>query len=259
MSQDAVSQKPEYRFAGSTAIVTGASRGFGLAIATALVKAGAAVAGVARDADRLALVARELGAGFVPVPADVTEPGLPGRLFAELRPALVVLNAGAVPAIRPLHEHTWETFGTVWETDVRQAFEWCGAALRTPLAAGSTVIAVSSMAGLRGGSPLSGGYAGAKATTRFIASYAAEESERADLGIRFLTLMPMLTSVTDLGKAGVAGYAQRQGVSVAEFLAARGDELRAEQVAEAVLTLRTGQEPNGSAFTVQAQGLELLR
>lgn len=243
----------------STAVVTGASRGFGLAIATALVRAGAEVVGVARDAARLAAVASDLGAGFVPVAADVADPELPGKLLAEHRPRLVVLNAGAVPEMRPLHQHTWETFGRVWETDVRQAFEWCGEALRAPLPAGSTLVAVSSMAALRGGSPLSGGYAGAKATVRFIASYAAEESDRAGLGIRFLTLMPMLTPATELGGVGVAGYAERQGVPVAEFLAARGAELQPEQVAEAVLTLHAGAEPNGSAFTLVAQGLELLR
>jgi NADP-dependent 3-hydroxy acid dehydrogenase YdfG len=240
------------------AIVTGASRGFGLATATALVKAGVEVVGVARNASRLAEVAADLGTAFVPVAADATDPELPGRLFAEHRPGLVVLNAGAEPEMRPVHRHTWETFGRVWETDVRQAFEWCGEALRAPLAAGSTVIAVSSMAALRGGSPLSGGYAGAKATVRFIASYAADESERAGSGIRFLTLMPMLTSTTQLGAVGVAGYAERQGATVAQFLAARGEELQPEQVAQAVLSMRDGDAANGSAFTVQAHGLELL-
>lgn len=244
--------------AGTTAVVTGAGRGFGLAIATALVEAGARVVGVARDAARLAAAADRLGAGFLPLAADAADPELPGKVFAEHRPDLVVLNAGAIPQMRPLHEHTWETFGLPWETDVRQAFAWCGEALRAPLAPGSTVVAVSSMAALRGGSPLSGGYAGAKATVRFIASYAAQESDRAGLGIRFLTLMPNLTSATELGRVGVAGYAERQGVPVADFLAARGPELQPEQVADAVLALRAGHEPNGSAFTLVAQGLEVL-
>ncbi|GAA2005359.1 SDR family oxidoreductase [Catenulispora subtropica] len=242
----------------ATAVVTGASRGFGLAISTALVEAGTSVIGVARDAARLGEVAADLGASFLPVVADAADPALPRRLIAAHHPDLVVLNAGAVPEMRPLHQHTWESFGRVWETDVRQAFSWCGEALRMPLAAGSTVIAVSSMAALRGGSPLSGGYAGAKATMRFIASYAAEESDRAELGIRFLTLMPMLTSTTRLGQVGVAGYAERQGMTVEQFLKARGDEVQPEQVAEAVLTLRAGQTANGSAFTLMAQGLEQL-
>ena len=123
---------------GATAVVTGASRGFGQAIATALVKAGAEVVGVARDAARLKEVADSLGGAFVPIASDAADPELPQRLIAAHRPRLVVLNAGAVPEMRPLHQHTWETFGLAWETDVRQAFAWCGEALRTPLAAGST-------------------------------------------------------------------------------------------------------------------------
>ncbi|MFL6116277.1 MAG: SDR family oxidoreductase [Catenulispora sp.] len=242
-----------------TAIVTGVGRGFGLAIAAALADAGIEVVGVARDPERLKAVAGDLGGSFVPVVGDVTDPDLPGRLLASYRPGLVVLNAGAVPDVRPLYRHTWETFSQVWETDVRQAFSWCGEALRAPLAPGSTVIAVSSMAALGGGSPLSGGYAGAKATVRFIASYAAQESDLAGAGIRFLTLMPNLTAATRLGAAGVGGYAERQGVSVAEFVRQRGEQLRPEQVARAVLAMREGDAPNGSAFTLVAQGLNLVK
>ena len=62
------------------------------------------------------------------------------------------------------------------------------------------------------GSPLSGGYAGAKATIRFITGYAAEESERAGLGIRFVSMLPRLTVATDLGSVAMAAYARRAGI-----------------------------------------------
>ena len=52
------------------------------------------------------------------------------------------------------------------------------------------------------GSPLSGGYAGLKATIRFITAYAATESERAGLGIKFTAVLPQLTPAADLGAAG---------------------------------------------------------
>ena len=61
-----------------------------------------------------------------------------------------------------------------------------------PLEPGSVVIAFSSGAAVNG-SPLSGGYAGAKATIRFIASYAAAESGRNALGITFTSVLPQLT------------------------------------------------------------------
>jgi hypothetical protein len=78
-------------------------------------------------------------------------------------------------------------------------------------------VAISSGAALRG-SPLSGGYAGAKSAIRFIGSYAAAESTRLGLGIRFVTLLPQLTPATSLGSAGAAAYAARQGTDVETFV-----------------------------------------
>ena len=128
----------------------------------------------------------------------------PGSLIERYRPDTLVLNAGAAPLGRPLHQHTWETFSRNWDVDVRHAFHWIREALLLPLAPGSTVITMSSGAAVAG-SPLSGGYAGAKATIRFITSYAADESERAGLGIRFISILPRLTPATDLGSVAVAG------------------------------------------------------
>jgi NAD(P)-dependent dehydrogenase (short-subunit alcohol dehydrogenase family) len=115
-----------------------------------------------------------------------------------------VLNAGAPPRMRPIQDHTWATFSRNWEVDVRQTFHWIRwirEALLLPLAPRSTVIAMSSGAVLNG-SPLSGGYAGAKAAMRFITGYAAQESLRAGLGIRFVSLLPRLTPATGLGVPG---------------------------------------------------------
>ena len=148
--------------AGSTALVTGASRGFGRGIATSLSKAGAQVVGVARDRDQLHELRKELGDSFVPVTADATGPATAGQLIDAYRPAILVLNAGATPLPRPIHHHTWQTFSSNWDTDVQHVFNFTREALLAPLSPGSTVIALSSGAVLRG-SPLSGGYAGAKA------------------------------------------------------------------------------------------------
>ena len=68
-----------------------------------------------------------------------------------------------------------------WNVDVRHVFEFARAALLAPLDPGSVVISLSSGAA-RQGSPLSGGYAGAKATIKFISAYAGAESERNALG-----------------------------------------------------------------------------
>ena len=65
------------------------------------------------------------------------------------------------------------------------------------------MILISSGAGI-GGSPISGGYAGAKRMQMFLASYCQKESARLGLGIRFAALVPMrLMPETELGKVAV--------------------------------------------------------
>ena len=86
---------------GTTAIVTGASKGFGRATAIALAGRGAHVVGVARSADLLDELRDQLGDRFTPEVADVTDPTLPERLLSEYRPQTLVLNAGASPGSRP--------------------------------------------------------------------------------------------------------------------------------------------------------------
>jgi NADP-dependent 3-hydroxy acid dehydrogenase YdfG len=216
------------------AVVTGASRGFGQGIARALAAEGIDVVGVARGAEPLQALATELGDRFAPVVGDAADPTVAAELVALHRPDVLVLNAGAVPPLAPVHEQTWEAFAQNWETDTRHVFEWVGAALRLPLAPGSLVVVISSGAALRG-SPMSGGYAGAKATVRFIASYAAGESDRAELGLRVVTLLPQLTPLTAVGAAGAAAYAQRQGISVAAYTRGFEPLLTPELVGTAVV------------------------
>ncbi|MFI5610943.1 SDR family oxidoreductase [Amycolatopsis sp. NPDC051903] len=219
-----------------TAVVTGASRGFGRAIAAALVAGGVRVVGIARGEADLLAVREELGELFTPLAADATDGKLAEAVLHEHRPGLLVLNAGATPHMAPVQDQTWETFSRNWHVDTRHVFAWTRAALREPLAPGSVVVSLSSGAALAG-SPLSGGYASAKAAIRYLRGYAAGEAERAGLGLRFLTLLPQLTPATGLGSAGVAGYAAREGVDPDEFVRDRQPVLTPEQVAKAVTDL----------------------
>ncbi|GAA0659940.1 SDR family oxidoreductase [Kitasatospora atroaurantiaca] len=248
---------PTQDIAGTTALVTGASRGFGRGIAVALSQAGAQVVGVARDRAQLEDVRAQLGDTFTPVVADVTDPVVAGRLIDRYRPRTLVLNAGASPLSRPIHRHTWETFSRNWEVDVKHAFHWIREALLAPLAPGSTVIAFSSGAALNG-SPISGGYAGAKAAIRFVAAYAGEESQREGLGIRFVSVLPKLTPATGLGEAAVAAYAARAGVDIPTFLDRLGTTLTPEQVGKAVLDLAADPGHDRAAYLLAAEGLSAL-
>jgi NAD(P)-dependent dehydrogenase (short-subunit alcohol dehydrogenase family) len=242
---------------GTTAIVTGASRGFGRGVAVALHAAGAHVVGIARDRAPLDELRAELGGAFTPVAADAADPVVAGSLIDTYQPRVLVLNAGVSPLSRPLHEQTWETFSRPWDVDVRHAFHWTREALLRPLPPGSAVVAMSSGAALQG-SPLSGGYAGAKATIRFLASYAADESERAGLGIRFTAVLPQLTPATGLGATAVAAYAARAGMDVEAFLKDRGPALTPEQAGAAITALIGDPGHDQRAYLLTAAGLRPL-
>ncbi|OBG59195.1 MULTISPECIES: SDR family oxidoreductase [unclassified Mycobacterium] len=248
---------PSGGLAGTTAIVTGASRGFGRAIAGALAAAGAEVIGVARGVSGLEDARRGLGDAFIPVAADAADPATAQRLIDEYRPRTLVLCAGAAPHMSPLQEQSWDSFSQNWNVDVAQAFHWTRYALRHPLAPGSSVIVMSSGAALAG-SPLSGGYAGAKAAVRFIAGYAAIESQLAGLGIRFVSVLPRLTPATDLGAKAVAAYADRQGVDVESFVRAAGPALTAEQVGRSVLAIATEDSGTQDAYLLSSAGLSAV-
>jgi NAD(P)-dependent dehydrogenase (short-subunit alcohol dehydrogenase family) len=244
---------PDLEIAGATALVTGASRGFGRGIATALSRAGAQVVGVARDRGPLDALRAELGGSLTAVAADAADPNVAGQLIDAHKPRILVLNAGATPLPRPIQHHTWETFSRNWDVDVRHVFHWTRETLLAPLAPGSIVIALSSGAALRG-SPLSGGYAGAKAAIRWLTAYAAQESGREGLGIRFVSLLPQLTPATELGAVFAAAYADRAGGPAG----GQGPALTPERVGQAVTELVTGSDSGQDAFLLTAAGLSPL-
>jgi 3-oxoacyl-[acyl-carrier protein] reductase len=70
-------------FAGRVAIITGAARGLGRAIAVRLIERGARVAVNVRDADRAEAVARDLGPQALAVPGDIAAPGIPDAIASQ--------------------------------------------------------------------------------------------------------------------------------------------------------------------------------
>jgi 3-oxoacyl-[acyl-carrier protein] reductase len=97
---------------------------------------------------------------------------------------------------------------------------------------------VSSGAALNvNGSPLSGGYAGAKATQRFVTKYAQDEANRAGLDITFTTVLPRFAPVTGVGRPAVQAYAAQAGLSVEDFLAQQGPLVTPEIAGAALVEL----------------------
>jgi len=240
---------------GTTAIVTGASRGFGRATAVSLAELGATVVGVARSQGPLEELREQLGACFTPEVADVSDPELPARLFSLYRPQTLVLNAGATPKAARLQDQTWETFSANWNVDVQHVFNFTREALTAPLEPGSVVVSLSSGAALRG-SAMSGGYAGAKSTIRFISSYAGSESQRDGSNIRFVAVMPQLTPATELGRLYAETYAAQAGVSVEQFLEQGfGGVLTAEQAGKSVTDVAVDDSYAAAAYLVTSAGL----
>jgi NAD(P)-dependent dehydrogenase (short-subunit alcohol dehydrogenase family) len=220
----------ERDLSGTTTIVVGASRGLGRGIATAFAEAGAPVVVVSRTGAAFpdGAIRTEL--------ADAGDATVPAALLDRYEPDAVILAAGATPHMRPLRQQTWETFSVNWHTDVRIAFHWLREGLLKPLRPGARVVVVSSGAAING-SPLSGGYAGAKATQRFMTAYAQDEAERAGLEITFSTVLPRMTPLTDLGRTAVRAYAARAGQSEEEFVEQLGEPLTPAIAGAAVVEL----------------------
>ena len=184
---------------------------------------------------------------------DATDEGAPSKVFDVLEPDILVLAGGAFPPAAPMHEQSWQQFAVNWEADVKIAFHFCKAALSRPLPAGATVIVISSGAALAG-SPISGGYAGAKRTQMFIANYSQKESDRLGLGLRFMALAPRIMPDTDLGKHAVAGYSRYLGVSAADFIQGMASPPTSSDVASAVIELATNPDQHkGKVFVVSGR------
>ena len=222
------------------ALVIGAGSGVGRATAEALTTSGVRV--VAAGHER-----------------DATDPAQVAGLIEEADPELVVVAAGARPRMAAIEDQSWESFSTPWNVDVKIAFEIGRAALSRPLRPGSMVVIVSSGAGLQG-SPLSGGYAGAKRTQMFLAEYLQRAADARGLGIRFVALAPRQLLVgTRIGEAAAAAYGAAAGQTASDYLDRFKVPLDPAGVARAILAIASGAEfPEATLLTVTGEGLSRI-
>src|SRR5215471_2613039 len=216
-------------------VVTGGSRGLGLGLVEALVAHGAKVTVVARDADGLGSVRARLGVAAIS--ANVTNETAAHRILSEVHPDILVLNAGAKPRMGRLDQLSWADFSATWDTDVKAGLYWLQAALNLPLKPGSRVLVGSSGAAVNG-SPMSGGYAGAKRMLWIMAKYANGVSAAKGLGIHFQAIVPLqIIGGTGVGDAGANAYARAMGMKPEQFLARFGAPLPPREFGEKVVSL----------------------
>jgi NAD(P)-dependent dehydrogenase (short-subunit alcohol dehydrogenase family) len=241
---------------GKSAVVIGGSSGVGEATVKALTSEGARVTAVARGADRLRGLEANAGEGLSTLQGDATDPAFVERLLRELKPDLVVLTAGVTPRMGRVDEFDWESFTEPWNVDVKASFLLIKQALTLPLSPGSSVVVVSSGAATDG-SPLSGGYAGAKRMQWFLADYAQKVSKAKKLGIRFLAVLPRPIEGTTIGGRAAEAYGAMSGITSEAFMKRVGVPL--DKVASAILTALGGGVPTGvCAIAVTGAGIEPL-
>jgi NAD(P)-dependent dehydrogenase (short-subunit alcohol dehydrogenase family) len=242
---------------GKKMVVIGGSRGIGRCIVEAAIRNGAQVLAVARQKRPLEQLAEEIpGVEFLAL--DAADENASSKVFDVIMPDVLILGGGVLPPAAPIHEQSWKQFSANWENDVKIAFNFCKAVLSRPLAAGASVVLISSCAALAG-SPLTGGYAGAKRAQIFIANYSQKESDRLGLGLRFMTIAPRIIPDTDLGKHTITGYSRYLGISADDLVRGMVAPPSSCSVANAVVELVLNPDRSlGDVFIVSGNGLEAV-
>jgi len=150
------------------AIVSGAGRGVGRAIAVALSHAGFSVALLARSQEELDDADAEIGAAVFTSACDVRDGDAVARAVASAEAALgpatvLVNNAGTGLALGPLWEVDADDWWTDVETTLRGAFNLCRAVLPGMIERGTgRIVNVTSYVAVRP-APYQTGYAAGKA------------------------------------------------------------------------------------------------
>ncbi|WP_205695861.1 3-oxoacyl-ACP reductase FabG [Conexibacter sp. SYSU D00693] len=214
---------------GAVALVTGASRGIGAAVATALADDGWAV-GVGFKADedgarRTAAAIRDAGGSAHVVRGDVAEPDAAARLLdevqQELGPVLCLVNNAGVRDDGLALQLTDEAWDRVLETNLTSAFRLTRAALRGMVRARyGRIVNVASIVGLRANAGQAN-YAAAKAGLVAMTQTVAHEVARRGVTVNAVAPGFIATDMTaDLPAGGLADHIPAKRVGTPEDVAA---------------------------------------
>jgi 3-oxoacyl-[acyl-carrier protein] reductase len=210
---------------GASALVTGAGRGIGRAIALALARAGAFVTAVSRTRSELDSLVREIesaGGRALAHTADLQDAGAPARAVEAARRhgrLQILVNNAAVGGFTPVIETTDEQWDRTLATNLTAVFRLTRAGLPDLSNGGGHVFMISSLAGQNPG-PGMAAYGCSKAALDYFAHCLMMEVRQH--GVKVTTVAPgsVATSFPDRAGHGDAAWM-----------------LTAEDVAQAVLDL----------------------
>ena len=226
---------------GRHVIVTGAGRGIGAAIAQTLSAEGALVTLLGRNADVLARAQESLANESHVVTADVADPSLVGKAFAQARdrfgPIRVLVNNAGQAETAPFGKITIDVWQRMLAANLTGTFVCTQAALPDMLAGnGGRIVNIASTASLQGfryGAAYAAAKHGVLGLTRSLAL------EVADRGITVNAVCPGYVE-TDMMLAGIANVVKRTGKTEEEaraFFASQNPQNRVIQPSEVAATV----------------------
>jgi len=232
--------------AGRHALVTGASRGIGAAIAQALVADGACVSLIGRDSTALESVVGTLGADdrALPIIADVTDGSSVRGAFATARarfgPVQILINNAGQAASAKFAATDEALWNRLFAVNVTGTYLCCREAVGDMLQAGpGRIVNIASIAGLRGAAYISA-YASSKHAVIGLTRSLALEYATRDITVN--AVCPGYVN-TDIVRNAVANISRKTGRTESEALGTliatnpQGRIIEPQEVANTVLWL----------------------
>ena len=188
---------------GKVAVVTGAGRGIGQAIAVELARKGAKVVIASRSVSELEQTARLSGASTVAIPTDVRQKDQVHRLLEDAAskagPIDILVNAAGIGVAGPVVEYTDADFDAVLETNLKSIFLASREVLPSMIARGTGhIINIASIAGKVGSANLAVYCASKFGVVGFSQALAEEVRQH---GIRVSVICPGSTDTSFLGSS----------------------------------------------------------